>query len=140
MGKKKSVLNKIKAASKASGKSSDPSSKQPPPLPDLKWPWRPTRPAGGAKARVPSGRMGSAMVPAVPGSGCDGYVVGGYNGMSNLLSSFIIGQPFDACRSRTEGCKYTVLDLLALSICSFFFLSTLAAVELKAANIQSLIC
>jgi len=80
MGKKKSVLNKIKAASKTPGKAAEHSSKLLPPLPELPWPWRPTRPAGGAKARAPTGRMGSAMVPAVPGSGCDGFVVGGYNG------------------------------------------------------------
>jgi len=90
MGKKKSVLNKIKAASKSGGKAADQSSKQPPPLPELKWPWRPTRPAGGSKARMPSGRMGCAMIPAMPGSGCDGFVVGGYNGEGYHLSGFAV--------------------------------------------------
>ena len=78
MGKKQSLKSKIKASTKG-GKPAEPKIA---PLPQWAWPWLSCRVNGGKQARAPTGRMGCAVVRAVAGSGCDGFVVGGYNGAS----------------------------------------------------------
>lgn len=68
---------------KSSGKAGKASTDEPVPV-ALHFPWSramcATRGPGGRPTVTPSGRMGGTLVAAPVGSGCDAYLIGGYNG------------------------------------------------------------